>query len=66
MTTIFTFNARKAKMQIPAIQIAPDDIHHIRPPKAKAALITFVPDSFQLFKMVLHAAVIDEMSKVPV
>ena len=23
-------------------QIAPDDIGHIRPPKAKAALITFV------------------------
>ena len=34
-----------------------NDIHHIRPPKAKAALITFIPDSFQLFKMVLDAAI---------
>jgi len=51
-------------------QIAPDDIGHIRPPKAKAALITFVlselwalstsrkPDSFQLLKMIFDAAVI--------
>jgi hypothetical protein len=35
-----------------------NDIHHIRPPKAKAALITLVPDSFQVFKMIFDAAVI--------
>jgi len=58
MTAIFTFNARKAEMQIPTIQIALDDIGHIRPPIAKAAVITVVPDSFQLFKMILDAAVI--------
>jgi len=35
-----------------------NDIGHIRSPKAKAALITLVPDSFQLFKMIFDAAVI--------
>ena len=33
------------------------DIGHIRPPKTKAVLITVIPDSFQLFKMVFDAAV---------
>ena len=35
-----------------------NDIGHIRPPKTKAVLITVIPDSFQLFKMVFDAAVI--------
>ena len=48
VVTVGTFYPRKPKMQISALQIAQDNLHHIRAPEAVAALIAVIPNPFQL------------------
>ena len=51
-------------MQISALQIAQDNVHHIGAPEAVPALIAVIPNHFQLLEMVLRATVIIVVSGV--
>ena len=52
------FYPRKSEMQVSALQVAPDDIHHIGSPETVAAFVSVIPRHFQLLEMVACAAVI--------
>ena len=58
MLAFGAFYPRKPEMRISALQVAPDDIHHIGAPEAIPFLIAVVPHHLQPLEMVLRATVI--------
>jgi hypothetical protein len=58
MATILTFDPGKPAVQIPALKISINHVHHIRPPEPVDPLIAIFPNHFQLFKMTFHTTII--------
>jgi hypothetical protein len=55
MTTVIAADPCKSAMQIAALQIAVNHIHHIGAPKTAAGCETVIPYVLEFFKVVLNA-----------
>lgn len=65
MVAVFAFDPRKTLMEVSAVQILIDNIHHMRTPITIFSLITLFPNPFKLLKISFYTLIILTFSRVP-